>query len=277
MVASIQGVIEQWKKALRFEINYLKTQGGSRFTITDGKCLRKDEKGATYWFMLTSDVLLPDGTPIRVEYKNQTFFGKIISVEGFDVILEIDTHFGEEIDEAYLFSEPWGLLESLAKRLETISLSPKKMNRVTRLMKANSPVKHPREKIKNGIHEVILRAKYNPTTYIWGPPGTGKTYTLARMIAKHFLSGKKILVLAHSNAAVDVLLLELAEYIQEQHSWKTGDILRYGFSSNPKVREHKELLAAKIVERYNPEIQKKVTKLETEGARLKKLQLLNLN
>ncbi|USK68573.1 AAA domain-containing protein [Peribacillus asahii] len=273
-MASIQEVIGQWKKALRMEVSHLKTQGGSRFTITDGKCLRKHDKGATYWFMLTSDVLLPDSTPIRVEYKNQTFFGKIISVEGFDVVFELDTHFGDEIAEAFLFSEPWELLESLAKRLDTISQNSNKLKRVTRLLTAKSPTKHPKDKIKNSIHEVTLRAKYNATTYIWGPPGTGKTYTLARMIAKHYLSGKKILVMAHSNAAVDVLLLELAEYIQKKSAWNSGDILRYGFSTDPKVRGHKDLLSGKIVERNNPETQQKIKKLESERSRLKKLQQL---
>lgn len=270
-MANIQEIIEQWKKALSIEVNHLKTQGGSRFTISDGKCLRKHEKGATYWFMLASDVLLPDSTPIRVEHKNQTYFGHIVSVEGFDVILELDTYFGEEIDEAFLFSEPWELLVALSKRLDSIKESENKQKRVARLLTAKSPVQHPTEKIKNSVQEVTLRAKYNPTTYIWGPPGTGKTYTLARMIAQHYLWGKKILVMAHSNAAVDFLLLELADVIRKKQKWEPGKILRYGFSADPKVKEQEDLLAGKLVEKKNPETQKQIRKLESEKSRLNKL------
>lgn len=29
----------------------------------------------------------------------------------------------------------------------------------------------------------MLRFKYNPITFVWGPPGTGKTYILARIAA----------------------------------------------------------------------------------------------
>jgi translation initiation factor 2 beta subunit (eIF-2beta)/eIF-5 len=267
-MASIQEVIEQWKKALNIEVNHLKTQGGEKLTISDGKCLRKNQKGATYWFMLASDALLPESTPIRVEHKSQSYHGRIVSVDGFDVILEMDTYFGDEIAVAFLFNEPWELLVALSKRLDAIQENPNKHNRVKRLMSGKSPAKHPKEKIKNSVHEVTLRAKYNSTTFIWGPPGTGKTYTLARMIAQHYLWGKKILVMAHSNAAVDVLLLELAEFIQKKQLWKPGEILRYGFSADPKVREQDDLLAGKLVEMKKPQTQTKIKRLESEKARL---------
>ncbi len=276
-MASIQEVIQQWKQALYTEVKYLRNQGGSRYTITDGKCLRKTDKGATYWFMLTSDILLPDSAPIRVEVKGLQYHGKVISVEGFDLVLEMKEYFGDVVDEAYLFSEPWGLLDSLSNRLESILNSEIKQKRVVRLLSGKSPTKHPTDIIKSSVHEVTLRAKYNPTTYIWGPPGTGKTYTLARMIGKQYLSKKRILVMAHSNAAVDVLLLELADYIQKKASWVSGDILRYGFSADPKVKECDDLLSGKLVEKNNPNTRDRIKKLESERLRLKKLQELKRN
>src|SRR5205807_8048301 len=39
--------------------------------------------------------------------------------------------------------------------------------------------------------------------FVWGPPGTGKTETLGLLAAEAFLRGETVLVLAHSNAAVD--------------------------------------------------------------------------
>jgi hypothetical protein len=270
-MASIIEIVEQWKKALKIEIKHLKEQGGARYTISDGKCLKKTEKGATYWFLLASDIFLPDDAPIRVEYKNQAFYGKVISVEGFDVVLELDSYFGDEIEEAYLFSEPWELLESLCKRLETVQNSELKRNRLKRLLRPNYEAKHPKENIKGPIHEVFLRSKFNPATFIWGPPGTGKTYTLARVVAHHYIRGKKILVMTHSNAAVDVLMLELAEYMMEKNKWRSGDILRYGFSADPKIREYDDLLAARLVETSYPELETKIKKLEKERERLKKI------
>lgn len=78
-------------------------------------------------------------------------------------------------------------------RLSEIYESPTKLNRVKRLVLGNAPTKHPDENNKSALHEITLRAKYNSTTYIWGPPGTGKTFTLSRVVGQRYLNGKKFL------------------------------------------------------------------------------------
>lgn len=35
-------------------------------------------------------------------------------------------------------------------------------------MRGDSPVRHKEYTSKNALHEVLLRARYNRTTYIWG-------------------------------------------------------------------------------------------------------------
>ncbi len=51
----------------------------------------------------------------------------------------------------------------------------------------------------------------NPFHIIHGPPGTGKTHTLVRAISKLVKEGKRILVAAPSNAAVDHITAEIAK------------------------------------------------------------------
>ncbi|NCU18875.1 AAA family ATPase [Bacillus sp. P1(2020)] len=138
----------------------------------------------------------------------------------------------------------------------------KKQKRILRLIAPNTPPKHPTEKIKNELSELILRAKYNPTTYVWGPPGTGKTYTLARTAAYFYQKGLKILILAHSNAAVDVLMLEIAQFLKEKKKWKTGQVLRYGFSSNQNVRDQNDLLSEVLVEKSFPNLREQLNEFE---------------
>lgn len=92
---------------------------------------------------------------------------------------------------------------------------------------------------------------YNPTTYVWGPPGTGKSYNLSRIISAHYQKGKSVLVLAHSNAAVDVLMSEVTKQIEKKKKWTPGEIVRYGYSQHEHIRNHETLLASKLVETTN--------------------------
>ena len=80
-------------------------------------------------------------------------------------------------------------------------------------MDPSMPAKHPVEKIKSNVHELVLRSKYNPVTFVWGPPGTGKTYTLARVAANKYFQKKRVLILSHSNQAVNVLISEISHFI----------------------------------------------------------------
>jgi len=73
---------------------------------------------------------------------------------------------------------------------------------------------------------------------IHGPPGTGKTTTLAEVIKKHI--GKKLLVSAESNVAVDNLLEKLKEYnvVRIGHPVKMDSRLMK-YSLDVKVRRDK--------------------------------------
>lgn len=53
------------------------------------------------------------------------------------------------------------------------------------------PQKHPLTEKQSSVKELYSRSKFNPVTFVWGPPGTGKTYTLARTVANHYLQAKK--------------------------------------------------------------------------------------
>ena len=116
------------------------------------------------------------------------------------------------------------------------------------------------EKMKNPKNELAYRSFYNPTTYVWGPPGTGKSYNLSRIISAHYQK-KSVLVLAHSNAAVDVLMSEVTKQIEKK--WTPGEIVRYGYSQHEHIRNHETLLASKLVETTNGSWEKRLYLEET--------------
>src|SRR5690606_23926959 len=50
----------------------------------------------------------------------------------------------------------------------------------------------------------VQKALDHPVTFIWGPPGTGKTATLGHVLANALLYGQKDLFASNTNRAVDV-------------------------------------------------------------------------
>jgi len=112
--------------------------------------------------------------------------------------------------------------------------------------------KHPVEKITSPVHELVLRSKYNPVTFVWGPPGTGKTYTLARVAAQKYVKGRRVLILSHSNQAVDVLIGEITSFMKRKERFKEGEILRYGSNTSDKLANLGGITTMQLLEKQEP-------------------------
>ncbi|HDR7601560.1 AAA domain-containing protein [Bacillus mycoides] len=247
---SLSETMKEWHYALAYEIKHWKTIGGSKISIMNGRFLYTDYESTVYVFQLISEVSLPEGSPIRIEFDGEEATGEVLSVHGLEIELKLNDYIQGEIREAVLYSEPWQLLEQLQERLKEAHKDKLKRNRIKRLVDGTSSPKH-LEKMKNTKNELAYRSFYNPTTYVWGPPGTGKSYNLSRIISAHYQKGKSVLVLAHSNAAVDVLMSEVTKQIEKKKKWTPGEIVRYGYSQHEHIRNHETLLASKLVETTN--------------------------
>lgn len=65
--------------------------------------------------------------------------------------------------------------------------------------------------------DAIQKAINNNITFIWGPPGTGKTATIGYIIANFLRLGKRVLFVSNTNRAVDVGLLNVMDALYEIH------------------------------------------------------------
>lgn len=249
---SLTKTMKEWHQALTYEIQHWKTIGGSKLSIINGRFLYTDYESSVYVFQLISEVSLPDGTPIRIEFDGDEATGEVLGVHGLEIELKLNCYIQGSIKEAVLYSEPWQLLEHLQDRLKEVHKEKQKRQRVKRLLDGKSEVKHI-TKMKTPKNELAYRSFYNATTYVWGPPGTGKSYNLSKIIAAHYQKGKSVLVLAHSNAAVDVLMSEVTNRIEKKKKWVPGEVIRYGFSQNEHIRNHDTLLSSRLVESEHAE------------------------
>lgn len=67
--------------------------------------------------------------------------------------------------------------------------------------------------LKPAQNAAVRKALGQRVTFVWGPPGTGKTRTLAYLAAHLVRSGKRVLLSAMSNAALDQLFLRTVEWL----------------------------------------------------------------
>ncbi|MCM3584285.1 AAA domain-containing protein [Mesobacillus maritimus] len=260
--------IKEWQKAIQKEISFLKKFGGTRYIVYNGRFISRDEM-FTYYFDTSSSLPIPIGSKIRLEWGGLKTNGRVLSSEGKGMIVALEKSIGELISEATLLHDPWELLENLIERLDEIKKSKQKRARLKRLMDPTMEPKHPTTRIKSNVHELTLRSKYNPVTFVWGPPGTGKTYTLARVAANKYLQEKRILVLAHSNQAVDVLLAEISLFLKRKDKFCVGDVLRYGTNSGQSLANHTEITSEQLIESSNPKLSKERTALLVERRTIK--------
>ncbi|MGM9922914.1 MAG: DEAD/DEAH box helicase [Bacillus sp. (in: firmicutes)] len=251
--------IKEWQEALNTEIGYLKKYGSKKYMLFNGRLLSGVED-YTYYFESKQSMVIPVGSLVKVEYGNLTEEGRVLSSEGKGMIITLENTIGDLISQAYIMYDPWQLLDELASRLDEIKKSKNKRARIKRLMNPTMPAKHPLLEQASNVKELFVRSKYNPVTFVWGPPGTGKTYTLARVAANKYLKKQKVLILAQSNAAVDVLMTEVYQFLVRVDKFEEGEILRYGNGGEGSL----QITMNYLLEKNNPDLSKQRDELLEE-------------
>ena len=94
------------------------------------------------------------------------------------------------------------------------------------------PIPHALLEHLNEVQGKAVQAALSlPISYIWGPPGTGKTQTLSAIIRALFAAEKRALVCSNTNQAVDQVLAKLCDVLTNRGQRKAGDVeaLRNGW------------------------------------------------
>jgi DNA replication ATP-dependent helicase Dna2 len=82
------------------------------------------------------------------------------------------------------------------------------------------------------------------TSFLWGPPGTGKTHTLGRLLASyltHYTDGR-VLLLSSTNVAVDLAILAVDDALNELGPASRPVCYRFGSRLDPQKFQNRKRL-----------------------------------
>jgi hypothetical protein len=175
--------------------------------------------------------------------------GTIHDVAVGRVVVALEADLGASVAEATLRRDSGWLLDSLRRRLACLrtalergeATAPYSPERMLSLLNSElhyvppgfQPLLAERgatedTELNADQQEAVRRVLAQPTTVVWGPPGTGKSRTLAAAIAELVDRGQRVLAVTPSNTAADVLLAQLQPRLAEHPLAGRGVLQRCG-------------------------------------------------
>src|SRR5262249_25552242 len=150
-----------------------------------------------------ADLILPGRKPIPVS---------IVSVDGLLVVISVEEDLGEFVPHGRLQNNPVFSLRKLIQRIEELRDHP---NPAARRLLGQVPSTGRDAALERGDLSpdqaaAVCAAVGRDATFIWGPPGTGKTRAIGAVGAELYGRRQSILVVSHTNSAVDQALMRVA-------------------------------------------------------------------
>ncbi len=246
-----------FEKALRLLVDDMKANdcGHKTIALEGGTRLTFDGTEYAYRFPWSGDDELFEGAVVELKVSGRRIDGRLVQVsrELGTLTISVEEDCGAEIATCFLVIDNTALLIALAERMARVAAGPPSFNMaLANAVLSNGEYPAPPEVIAfpdfleglNGQQESAVRhALVNAVTYLWGPPGTGKTRTLSALLQSLFASGNRTVVSSNTNQAVDEVLLKLYDHLtrdgkhpEEIEALREGWIVRVGSADGIKQR-----------------------------------------
>lgn len=275
-------IIQEFIQALDEEIEAIKSgKGGSIVKIFNGRFLREVAGLFVYVFNLENFLIALEDSPAEIEILGSSYPAQILLTQGLEVEIGIEHFCGQFISEAKLQTNLWYLLELLKKKyVEFQSGSTKVDFHLSEVIfsgqqadsKPNGQVEIPYSigiDPPNAAQKQAIKASFSSElSIIWGPPGTGKTKTIAEAIEAHLNAGRRVLLVSHANNAVDEALEDVAEHLKNTPLYQEGKLIRLGKPQEEHLKrleeEYELVLPDKIAEKLGESLAKEKNTLESD-------------
>jgi hypothetical protein len=276
MREELEGFTRAFSKAIRTEMEEMRRLLGPFEVPVTGAALFPDGMGADgaaaprryrVRAFEANDKLMP-GIECTLRFDGGEELVTIVDVHGLDVTVELPRPLPRLDGPMTLVIYPWFLYERLIRGLDALPGS------ATHFPESSLAVfgKRPAEArsmagllcAHDGLNESQLAAVRlclgSRVSFVWGPPGTGKTETLGHIVEELAAQGRRVLVASTTNAAVDQALAKLAEREGMKRLFDAGGIVRMGRTDAPTFGA--ELHEA--VHRLGADLRRRIEKRERE-------------
>jgi hypothetical protein len=225
-----------------------------------------------YLFQIESVLNLPDDSPGDLRIAGQApIETTVLSVEGLSITLSVPVDLGEFIGRAALQSDLTHLLRRLIERIEDLKDAENPAG--SRLLgdtpfTGESAELDPaaRARLNAEQAEAVASALGRDTTFIWGPPGTGKTMTIGRIGAELVRRERSLLLVSHTNAAVDQAVLRIADELAGE--LEDGSVLRLGETKDARLAAQPRLLVQTHIDELSATLRDERQQLQEETRQL---------
>lgn len=260
---SLDEFFDDQEHLLVSEIMYLRQNGGKRQKIIDG--VRVEVKNGTYLYAFESDseLNIPDNTQISLWQNKDRIPATIINCEEFALLIATTKYLGEKVPVIEFSAEPWKLLHSLTERLKSLRTANSPIAK-SLILDGRRLIQFDRN-ILTGQENAMRLSLSQPISFVWGPPGTGKTETLAKIALQHMARGHRVLMLSYSNVSVDGAILRVFKKSKEK---APGIMVRYGYPRDKELLRHEYLTSYNLTLSKHPALVQESAQLIEERKHL---------
>jgi superfamily I DNA and/or RNA helicase len=219
-----------------------KASSGERANeIREGVKTRKKGNAFVYEFEELTGYPPDEGVQVSFTVGEKSSSGKYLGEINSKFVFEFEADLGESITLGTIISDPLFLLE---KQISILSADEPFENVVAlssiglaEYLKVD--LLSPNKSFMNGLNPLQSDAldvvAKNSVTYIWGPPGTGKTTTMGSIVAALASLGQKVLLVSNTNLAIDTALERCLDRFSDVKELSGGEMLRLGTMVKPEL------------------------------------------
>ena len=234
-----------------------------------------------YEFCFTDEADLFEDAKVEVELPGRCIDGSIVSISSGRLLLATKEDLGPVLHRAVIVIDATALLEALRDKVEQAGKGEIPINReladavVGEATHPARPSPIPRaaspDTLDSAQSKAVQKALTESVTYIWGPPGTGKTHVLGDVVRWAFENGKRVLICSNTNKAVDQVLVKICNSLGIHHpAMEEGSIVRLGSITLDVLRSKYEqyVTVDGIVERKSVDLKARSIRLQDDIARI---------